>query len=422
MGKRAKRTTKREVRSASTQRTLQLAEFVRRNLFEFVVQEGMKALQLVLEQDREALCGPAHGKGGATDALRWGHTEGRLAMGGQRVVVRKPRVRQAGKEVALPSWEQFADTDPLDARTVEQLVVGVSTRGYRRSVDELPGELAPHGTSKSAASRRFVDSTKRRLADWASRDLSDERIVVVMLDGIAVGEHMVIVALGIDDLGQKRPLGLWIGATENGTVCGAQLDDLIERGLDPHRPYLFVIDGSKALRSAIRDRFGRHALVQRCQVHKRRNVLRHLPKRLHPSVSKTLRDAYQSTSKAMAKRRLLQLASRLASDHPDAAKSLKEGLDETLTLKGLKLPTALERTLSTTNAIENLNSTIRRITHRVKRWRDGEMVKRWVTTGVEEAERGFRRLRGHAGMPILIAALEGTAERIVSIDEDKQAA
>ncbi len=199
-----------------------------------------------------------------------------------------------------------------------------------------------------------------------------------MLDGIEVDEQRVIVALGFDESGTKHPLGVWMGATENTVVCGELLDDLIQRGLDPHKGYLFVIDGSKALRAAIRERFGRRALVQRCQEHKRRNVLSHLPKRLHPSVATTMRNAYRSRSKATAKRRLLQLAAHLAADHPDAVASLKEGLDETLTLKDLGLPPWLERTLSTTNSIENVNGRMRSILRKVKRWRDGAMIKRWV--------------------------------------------
>ena len=422
MAKTARKKTRNQAPSRSQQRVLHLAAVVRRNLYAFVISEGMKALDVMLEQDRVALCGPPHGKGGSEDPVRWGNAEGRLVMGGQRVVVRKPRVRQKGKEVKLPSWAEFADEDPLDARTFEQLVLGVSTRGYERSIEPLPDELRSHGASKSAASRRFVGTTKRKLDAWLQRDLSALRIVAIMLDGLSVDDHTVLVALGIDETGKKHPLGLWLGATENAKVCGELLDNLVERGLDPQRPYLFVIDGSKALRKAIRDRFGKRALVQRCQEHKRRNVLRHLPKKLHSMVSKTMRDAYNSKSKATAKRRLLQLVSHLDDDHPDAAASLKEGLDETLTLKDMNLSASLERTLSTTNPIENLNSTIRRVSRRVKRWRDGKMVKRWIAAGVLEAQRGFRKLRGYKGIPVLIAALLKSAEQIDRIDDQEVAA
>lgn len=422
MNKNANNKTKNQEQTPSRQLTLRLATVVRRNLYAFVIREGIKALDEMLEQDRERLCGPANGKGERGDPLRWGRTEGRLVMGGQRVLVRKPRVRRQGHEVTLPSWEQFADEDPLDERTFEQLVLGVSTRDYGRSVETLPAELGPHGASKSAANRRFVDTTRRKLQDWQRRDLSKIGSTVIMLDSLCIQEHSVIVALGIDETGQKQPLGLWLGATENSQACGALLDNLIERGLDPQRAYLFVIDGSKALRKAIRERFSDRVLVQRCQVHKLRNVLGHLPKKMHPSVSKTICDAYRGGSKATAKKRLLQLAAGLQEDYPDASASLKEGLDETLTLKDMGLPANLERALSTTNPIENLNSTIRRVTRNVKRWRDGNMVKRWIAASVLEAQRGFRRLRGFKGMPILIRALLDYAEQINCIDAQQEAA
>lgn len=404
------------------QRTLRLASVIRQNLHRFVIEEGMKALDAVLEEDRMRLCGPVRCRSGADEAVRWGATRGRLVMGGQRVAVRRPRVRRGGKEVPLPAWEQFADEDVLNERTVEQMVLGVSTRNYQRSIEEVPDELDPHGASHSAASRRFVQTTQKGLEQWLERDLSQLGIVVVMLDGIIAGEHTVLVALGIDDKGMKHPLGLWLGASENSAVCEGLLNNLVKRGLDPQRPLLFVIDGGKGLRKAIRDVFGKQAPVQRCQEHKRRNVLAHLPKRLHPSVARMLRDAYRSSSKAVAKKRLLQLVSHLADDHPDAAESLREGLDETLTLKDMKLPPALERTLSTTNPIENLNGGVRRVTRNVKRWRDGSMVRRWVATGILESARGFRRLRGHQGMPVLIAALRRNAEQITRIDRQEQAA
>jgi transposase-like protein len=408
--------------SNTEQRTLRLAEFVRQNLFRFVIDHGMKALDAVLEEDRTRLCGPVRTRGGSDDPVRWGRARGRLVMGGRRVAVERPRVRQNGAEVPLPSWEEFADEDPLNERTVEQMVLGVSTRGYERSVEELPDELDPHGASHSAASRRFVQMTQKSLDEWLERDLSRLRIVVVMIDGIEVGEHTVLVALGIDETGIKHPLGLCLGVTENAVVCGELLNKLVCRGLDPQQPYLFVIDGGKGLRRAIKDVFGKRSVVQRCQEHKRRNVLSYLPKRLQPSVSKMLRDAYGSTSEAVAKKRLLQLVAHLTDEHPDAASSLREGLEETLTLKDMKLPPGLERTLSTTNPIENLNGGIRRVTRNVKRWRDGNMVKRWVATSVLEAARGFRRLRGFQGMPTLVAALRRGAEQITRVDGEEKAA
>lgn len=211
MKKNAKKKKSNQAPSAARQRTLHLAEFVHRNLLSFVIAEGMKAFDEMLEQDRLQLCGPAHGKGPKGAPVRWGHTEGSMSMGGQRVTVGKPRVRQEGQEVSLPTWEAFADEDPLSQRTLEQMVLGVSTRGYERSVEPLPDELGPHGASKSAASRRFVGTTKKKLDAWLRRDLSQLRTVAIMIDGIVVEEHTVLVALGIDDEGVKHPLGLVAG-------------------------------------------------------------------------------------------------------------------------------------------------------------------------------------------------------------------
>jgi transposase-like protein len=388
----------------------------------FVIREGMKALDEVLEQDRVGLCGAAHSKGANDDPVRWGRTDGRLVMGGQRVVVRKPRVRQGGTVVELPTWVEFADEDPLDERAVEQLVLGVSTRNYERSLEPLPDELEPHGATKSATSRRFVETTSKKLKQWMEADLSKLGLVALMLDGIVFAKRTVIVALGIDETGKKHPLGVWIGETENAVVCGELLDNLIERGLDPLAAYLFVIDGSKALRKGIRTRFGARALVQRCQIHKKKNVLDHLPKNLRKSVGKVMSDAYKSPSRTAAKTRLLKLAQQLMEDNPDAAASLKEGLDEILTVKGMGLPAILEKTLSTTNAIENLNGSIRKVSRRVKRWRSGSMIKRWVATGILEAERGFHRVKGLKGMPILIKALQKNVDRIERLDLQREAA
>ena len=305
------------------QRTQALTSFVRHTLYEFVIEEGMKAFDLLLQEEQNELCGPAYQKGKPGDPVRWGGTDGRLVMGGRRVVVRRPRMRRQGKEVVLPAWQQFADEDPLDQRTLKQTLIGVSMRNYNQSIDDLPDALDPHGASKSAASRRFVALTQEGLTQWLQSDLSQLGIVVVMIDGIKVGDHVVVVALGIDASSRKHVLGLWLGATENTTICIELLNNLVQRGLDPLLGYLFVIDGGKALRKAIRDVFGKRALVQRCQQHKRRNVLDHLPKSLHASTSRILREAYRSSSRKVAKQRLRQLAAQLDDDHPDAAASLQ---------------------------------------------------------------------------------------------------
>ena len=233
-----------------------------------------------------------------------------------------------------------------------------------------------------------------------------------MLDGVHVGEHCVLVALGIAADGQKHALGLWEGSTENATLCQTLLTNLQSRGLRTDRSLLVILDGSKALRKAVRDTFGEVALVQRCQVHKLRNVLDHLPERQRTWVKAILQRAYRRVDVATARRLLLDLARRLETDHPSAAESVREGLDETLTVPGLNLPETLRRSLTTTNAAESLISRTRHVKRNVKRWRGGQMVVRWVAAGVLEAVKGFRRLKGHKAMPQLVAALRARDQQL----------
>ncbi len=389
-----------------------VAAVVREGLHELVVRSGLGVVGAMLEADREALCGPRyeHSEHGAHRA---GHVRGELAMGGRRVEVKRPRVRSIeGRELPLPTWEHFAGLDPLSERAYEQMLVGVATRGYSRSLEPLGPSVKTRGTSKSAVSRRFVAATAARVEEQLSRPLGDLKLAVLMMDGIHFGEHVILVALGIDESGKKHVLGLREGATENAASCTALLTNLTERGLETTRSRLMVIDGGKALRRAVREVFGKRALVQRCQLHKKRNVLDQLPERMRASVSAALSQAYASRDKATALRLLHNLERRLAKEHPGAAASLREGLEETLTVVGLGLPRALERTLATTNPIENLNSVARRVCGRVKRWRGGEMIVRWMVGAMSEAAKGFRRLKGHAGMPLLIAWLRRNDEAI----------
>jgi len=389
-----------------------VAATVREGLHELVVRSGLGVVAAMLEADREALCGPryAHSEHGAH---RTGHVASELAMGGRRVEVTRPRVRSVGgRELQLPTWEHFAGMDPLGERAYEQMLVGVATRQYARSLEPLGEGVEARGTSKSAVSRRFVAATAARVGEELARPIGDLRLAVLMIDGIHFGEHVILIALGIDESGQKHVLGLREGATENAASCTALIANLVERGLDTTRSLLIAIDGGKALRKAVREVFGKRALVQRCQVHKKRNVLDQLPERMRAGVSAALSQAYACREKATALRLLYNLERRLAKEHPGAAASLREGLDETLTVVGLGLPRALERTLATTNPIENLNSLARRVCGRVKRWRNGEMILRWMTAAMSEAAKGFRRLKGHAGMPLLIAWLRRNDEAI----------
>jgi len=399
---------KKKLREVGPTTQLTLADVIRADLHEFVISAGTAALAAVLEHERTRLVGPRYVHLPGRHAHRAGSAPGELVMGGRRVQVRRPRARTVdGHEVELPTWAAFGAEDPLHERAVEQMLVGVSTRNYARSLEPVPDELAARGTSRSAVSRRFVAATEKQMAEWLGRDLCELDLVVLMIDGVFIEDHVLLVALGIASDGEKHVLGVREGATENAASCTALLADLRDRGMHTDRGVLAVIDGSKALAKAIRDVFGNRALIQRCQAHKARNVLDQLPEEMRPSVRQALRDAYGSADASRAKRLLANLVRRLRDEHPGAAASLEEGLDETLTVKRLDLPSKLERQLSTTNAIENLMGAVRRLTRRVKRWRGGRMILRWTVAAVADAAGRFRRITGaRDGMTALVRALK----------------
>ena len=381
-------------------------------LFELAVRSGLQVLDAMLEADRTAICGPRYAHQANRTASRAGTVASEVVLGGRKVAIRRPRVRSGRREVSLPTFRAMAQTDPLQRRTVEQLLVGVSTRGYARSLEPLPLDIPSRGVSKSAVSRRFVAKTAAQLAAWQATPLDDLDLVGLVLDGVHIGEHCLIVALGIGADGTKHALGLWEGSTENATVCQSLLANLQSRGLRTDRSVLVMLDGSKALRAAVTAVFDRAALGQRCQVHKTRNILDHLPERQRPWVQAILRRAYQSEDVTTATRLLRYLARRLDREHPGAAASVREGLEETVTILTLNLSSRLQRSLAPTNALESLISRTRHVQRHVTRWRGGQMMLRWVAAGVLEAAKGFRRLKGHADMPTLVAALRARDQRL----------
>jgi putative transposase len=338
-------------------------------------------------------------------ASRWGHGPGEAVLGGRKVALKRPRVRQGKQEVPLATYQQFQAEDPLTERAMEQMLVGVSTRKYARSLEPVAPTVEESGTSKSAVSRRFVAKTEAQLDEALGESLKDRRWAGLMVDGLHFHDHLVLILLGIDESGQKHVLGFREGTTENETVCRELLADAVARGVPADRSLLIVIDGGKGLRSAITNVFGRHALVQRCRVHKRRNVLEHLPEGTRGQVRAAMNEAYKAKDYQTGLRLLQNLARTLEKKHPSAAASLREGMEETLTVTRLGLTGALAKTLETTNPIENLNGGVRRVGGRVKRCRDGRMALRWVVTAALEAARTFRRLKGHRDLPGLVAAL-----------------
>lgn len=406
----------RKARSASERqgstRQLTLPEVIldaRLALREVVVGAGLRVLAAMLEDDRTLMCGPKSQANQERRAYRHGHDEGCLVMGGRKVRVGKPRVRSVqGQELELPTWQRLSREDPLQERVLEQMMVGVSTRAYARSLEELPTGMETVGTSRTNVSRQFKARTRRQMDEFLSRPLGNLDLPVILLDGTGFGDHVLVVALGIDTTGRKHVLGVTEGSTESEQVCRGLLGQLIERGLVVDRARLFVIDGGKGLRKAIREMFGGCALIQRCQVHKLRNVMEHLPEAKRSWVRAVMSRAWEQETVQKARGKLMHLASQLEEEFPGAARSILEGLDETLTLIGLSVRPELARTLRSTNAIENLQGTLKRVTRNVKRWRGGMMALRWAVAAMLEAQKKFRRVKGYAGMPQFIAALEST--------------
>jgi putative transposase len=401
--------------AAVSQRHLPLVDLLvdtRAALWDVIVRSGVQVLEAMLEEDRRVLCGPRYCHQTERRAGRAGTVSSAVVLGGRKVAVRRPRVRAEGREIPLPTFVAFAETDPLTRRAVEHMALGVATRRYERSLEPLPREFRSRSTSKSAVSRRFVARTRAQLEAWQTRPLDELDLVVLFIDGVQFATHCVVVAMGVDPTGHKHVLGLWDGSTENTAVCQSLLANLTERGLRGNRSLLVVLDGSKALRKAVDQSLGPAAWVQRCQVHKMRNVLSHLPPGRQSAARATLQRAYRSSEGAPARRHLETLARQLDDAYPSAAASLREGLEETLTVLALNVGDTLRRALATTNTIENLIGRLRHVHRNVKRWRGRHMVLRWAVAGVLEAMKGFHRCRGHKDMRALVNALRARDERL----------
>jgi putative transposase len=387
----------------------ELAGAAREGLLALAVGTGLGVLGSLLEADVERLAGPKGRHNPTRAAVRHGTQPGKVTLGGRRVRADRPRVRTAdgAHELSLPTWQAFTATELLDQLTLERMLAKLSTRRYQVGLEPVGSRVEQDatGTSKSAVSRRFVAATEHALAELLAADLSGLDLVALMVDGIKVAEHTCVVALGITLDGTKVPLGLAEGATENATVVRDLLADLRERGLETIRPILCVIDGAKALRRAISDVFD-HPIVQRCQLHKLRNVTDRLPDAVASTVAKRMRRAYHHTDPLVAQAELEALARELDRSHPGAAASLREGLAETLTILRLGVPPTLARTLRSTNSVESMIAICRDHAANVKRWRDGQMVLRWTAAGMGEATKQFRRVNGYLHLPALRAALD----------------
>jgi putative transposase len=385
-----------------------IAGVAREGLLAMSVAAGMAVMQAMFEAEIAAACGPKGRHDQNRAAVRHGTGRGSVTLGGRKVAVTRPRARTVnGHEVPLSSYAHFAAEDVLTRVVMERMLAGVATRRHARTAEPVGEQVTgvQKSTSRSAISRRFVKQTETALAELMTRDLAGEDIRVLMLDGEHLAERCVVVALAILTDGTKKPVGLWEGSTENKTVVRALLADLVDRGLCFDDGLLVVLDGAKALSAAVREVFGAKALIQRCTLHKRRNVADHLPDKDKAWVDAKLVKAFVHPDPDQGLRRAKDLAGLLANSYPGAAASLLEGLDEMFTVARLGIDGRLAKTLTTSNPVESMISIARATNRNVTRWRDGQMVLRWTAAGMLNAERSFRRIKGYKQMPQLVDAL-----------------
>ena len=385
-----------------------VAASMREGLLAFSTAAGLVVMQQMLSAELAGIVGDKHARLGPDRIGNWhGTTTGQVVLGARKVSVQRPRGRYTdGCEVELDTWATFASEDLLRQVVVERMLAGVATRRHG-DVAEPVGQSGT-ATSKSAVSRRFVAATQAAMVELLGSDLSGVETAVLMIDGLNVSGEMIVVALVICADGTKVPVGLRLGDTENAVVVTDLLADLVDRGLRFDHGILAVLDGSKALRKAVAKVFGTKALVQRCTLHKRRNVVDYLPKPRRKALDKRLAGIFANADAEAGLAEARRLADQLKTDHPDAAGSLLEGLDEMFTVGRLGITGALRRSLTNTNCIESMISTVRVVTGRVKNWQDGDMKKRWIATGMIEAQRSFRRVRGHTHMTALAALITAT--------------
>lgn len=404
----------------------ELVGAAREGLLALSVGVGLSVVHELMELEVDEVVGPRGMHNLARTAKRHGHEDGSMTLGGRRVPVRRPRVRSADdrRELPVETYEYFADRDPLTRSVMDRMLAGVSTRRFARVGEPVGNEVerSASTTSKTSVSEMFAERTRSALEELMSRRLDDVRLAVMMLDGIEIAERTHVVALGITTDGVKLPLGLWEGSTENATLARTLLADLVDRGLDPEQAVLFVIDGSKALRRAIRDVFGAQALVHRCHRHKERNVCDLLPERDRDQIRARMRAAWSLTDPDLAKQRLELLAGELDRSWPDAAASLREGRDDTLTLMRLGITGNLAKTLCSTNPCESMIEIVRYTQRNVKRWRDGDMRKRWTAAGMLVAEQQFRRIIGYRDLANLVIAIERHALHAATPNPDRKEA
>jgi transposase-like protein len=391
----------------AVQMVLPMAEMVgwlRQGVGELIRQAGLRLMDLLMQEEVRELVGERSQRQAERTAHRWGSERGYCVVMGQKVPVERPRVRSTDdQEVRLGSYEMFHRGEPLTETVWEKLMLGLSTRKYGQAVREF---TEAYGLEKSAVSEHFIEASRAKLQEMMERRLDKTRLCALLIDATPFAGQQLVVAMGISQDGRKMILGLRQGATENATVVGELLGDLVNRGLNFSEPRLYIVDGGKALTTAVKKHAGESAAIQRCQVHKRRNVLDHLTDEQKPVVAQRMNAAYALEDHAAAKQALNTLHRELMDLNPSAARSLAEGMEETLTVHRLHVPMQLRKTLASTNVIESAFSIVEQVCKNVKRWHGGDQRERWVGSGLLVAQKQFRKVTGHKQIPALLRELE----------------
>jgi transposase-like protein len=408
--------------NATVQLAFPVAELVanlQHSLMDFAAEAGVLLAQACLDDEVRTLAGPRYVHASNRQANRWGKEEGYMAFAGRKVPLVRPRVRDAaGHEVVLERYRQLQSERGLQEDVARRMLCGVSARDYSKALDAF---CDGYGVERSSVSRHWRAASAARLRELVERPLGHLDLAAIIVDGLRFQGFLFVVALGLDSGGRKHILGLWEGATENATVCKMLLGDLVARGLRVDWRYLWILDGSKALRKGVEEVFGAEVVVQRCQVHKERNILEHLPKKHHATVRMKLRAAWGMRDYTEARAALARVVEHLRTLSEGAAKSLQEAFEETLTLHRLGVSEALRRSLASTNAIESCFSVTRKGCRNVKRWRSGEMAWRWVGSVLLDVEPRFRRVKGYRDLGFLLAALGRMLEE-KALDNRKEVA
>jgi putative transposase len=391
----------------TVQMVLPMAEMIgwlRKGVGELIRQAGVQIIGLLMDEEVGQLVGERSRPMTERKANRWGSERGYCVVMGQKVPIERPRVRSTDdREIRLGSYELFHRGEPLTETVWEKLMLGLTTRKYGEAIRQF---TEAYGLEKSAVSEHFIEASRAKLKKLMERRLNKMKFCALLIDATPFEGQQMVAALGIGYDGTKTILGIRQGATENATVAGELLGDLMNRGLDFTEPRIYVLDGGKGLHSAIKKYAGDAAPIQRCQVHKRRNVLDHLSDDDKPIVAKKLNAIYAMEDYAAAKAALDGLHRELMHLNPSAARSLGEGLEETLTVHRLHVPEQLRKSLASTNLIESAFSIVETVCRNVKRWHGGDQRERWVGSGLLVAEKQFRRVRGYKQIPTLLRVLE----------------